>query len=258
IKRAREFFGDWKTPFAARPWLVDAGAKIPNESVFKVPRPVRSRKRRQEIAVTEFKHYLACPYRYYLKHVRELQAVDDSSRELDGATFGTLLHRVLGEFGRKTNKLRHSVSDKDILAFLTEQLNAAVKAEYGSDQRRPAICLQLEQARKRLSAFASCQAGLAREGWRIVYAESDQERELRGAFPPDKQVISLVGRIDRIDFHEGEQTIRILDYKTGDRADRPEKTHRKGDSWCDLQLPLYRHLWHQAVRLAGDCTIELG
>ena len=35
----------------------------------------------------------------------------------------------------------------------------------------------------------------------------------------------------------------MFDYKSGDRGDEPEKTHRKKNSeWVDLQLPLYRHL----------------
>ena len=36
--------------------------------------------------------------------------------------------------------------------------------------------------------------------------------------------------------------MRIIDYKTADKHDTPEKTHRKNDAWVDLQLPLYRHL----------------
>ena len=53
----------------------------------------------------------------------------------------------------------------------------------------------------------------------------------------------LVGRIDRIDFHEQSGERQILDYKTSDAGDSPEKTHRRRSSaWVDLQLPLYRHL----------------
>ena len=34
----------------------------------------------------------------------------------------------------------------------------------------------------------------------------------------------------------------VFDYKTSDTARTPEEVHRDGDTWVDLQLPLYRHL----------------
>ena len=33
-----------------------------------------------------------------------------------------------------------------------------------------------------------------------------------------------------------------VDYKTGSSVDSPEKAHRSGSNWKDLQLPLYRFL----------------
>jgi len=51
------------------------------------------------------------------------------------------------------------------------------------------------------------------------------------------------------------------DYKTADAGLGPEKTHRRGDEWIDLQLPLYRHLL-SAIALPVErqalAKIELG
>ena len=113
-----------------------------------------------------------------------------------------------------------------------------------------------------------------REGWRIVYAEEDAEEERRASdslgdadspehglwvpFSVDDQQIRLAGRIDRIDFHEVDRRIRILDYKTGDTAQTPNKTHRKDGSWIDLQLPLYKQLWSAvSLNVPRDCEVEL-
>jgi len=45
---------------------------------------------------------------------------------------------------------------------------------------------------------------------------------------------------------EGDRAWALFDYKTGDRGQGPEETHRAGKPgarvWTDLQLPLYRHL----------------
>ena len=48
----------------------------------------------------------------------------------------------------------------------------------------------------------------------------------------------------------------IFDYKSGDKGDAPEESHRKKKSeWIDLQLPLYRHL---AKNLALPAEPQLG
>ena len=53
----------------------------------------------------------------------------------------------------------------------------------------------------------------------------------------------LTGRIDRIDVNEHTGEWMILDYKSSDAGDPPERTHRdRSGAWVDLQLPLYRHL----------------
>jgi hypothetical protein len=52
----------------------------------------------------------------------------------------------------------------------------------------------------------------------------------------------LRGRIDRIDFQPSTGKWMIIDYKSSDTPSTPEKAHRRGQQWIDLQLPLYRHL----------------
>ena len=81
--------------------------------------------------VTEFRDYLACPYRYYLKHRLKLAALSDWGTELDAAGFGSLAHEVLGDFG--TSELAASMHDDDIAMFLSDSLNRHARAFFGSD-----------------------------------------------------------------------------------------------------------------------------
>jgi hypothetical protein len=77
----------------------------------------------------------------------------------------------------------------------------------------------------------------------------------------DGKPFTLQGRIDRIDYHETLRRLCVVDYKTADRGDKPQQTHRRGDDWIDLQLPLYRHLVRAAKLPTGvpiDLPIELG
>ena len=135
---------------------------------------------------------------------------------------------MLGTFGRDRRGPRHSERADDTLEYLVECLKSVSKELFGSGVGRPAVRLQLEQVRQRLAAFALRQTRLVRDGWRIIYAEDDANDKLSCLFSVDDKPVRLVGRIDRIDFHEGSRTLCILDYKTADRAMTPEKSHQNG------------------------------
>jgi hypothetical protein len=66
---------------------------------------------------------------------------------------------------------------------------------------------------------------------------------------------SIRGRIARIDHHAESGAWAVCDYKTGEQVDEPDQTHRRGRGdtrpWCDLQLPLYRHLLEHVVDAGG-------
>ena len=255
VARARKFFGKPAATATPRRLFLAPEDTVLEQSLFAVPRPEKEPHKLERISVTQFKAYLACPYRYYLRHVRNLKAVDDAGRELGGDTFGTLLHHVLSLFGRAPAEVRDSDRPQPIFEFLADQLSTQAGG-FDAKQCRPAVRLQIEQARRRLGAFAAHQAQLVRDGWRILYAEDDREERLEAPFVVDDLPIALSGRIDRIDLHEPTKTLRILDYKTADSGKSPEKTHRSKDDWIDLQLPLYRHL-SRAVPLAASSTAKI-
>jgi RecB family exonuclease len=188
--------------------------------------------------VTEFKDYLACPYRYYLRHVLGLESLADSAGELDGAAFGSLAHEVLSALGKDPEL---AAGKADVIGkFLDAQLAAAVLAQFGK-RPMPSILVQVEQLRRRLAALAQWQAGWAAQGWRIEHVEFSPA-EGKAFLLVDGQPMFLRGRIDRIDVQESSGNRTIFDYKTSDRAKTPEQAHRKKGQWIDLQLPLYRRL----------------
>jgi RecB family exonuclease len=207
------------------------------KSCFEVPKP-GTIEPITSMRVTEFKDYLACPYRYYLRHCLKLEAVRDVAEELDGGAFGTLAHQVLGEFGKSA--VAASADAEGIQRYLDEELDRQVQQTYGHAPLS-AIRVQVEQLRLRLREFANWQAAWAAQGWEIKYVEKSPE-EGKAKIDVDGQGTKLRGRIDRIDFHPATGKWMIIDYKSSDTPSTPEKAHRSNDEWIDLQLPLYRHL----------------
>ncbi|MAE62461.1 MAG: hypothetical protein CMJ49_14025, partial [Planctomycetaceae bacterium] len=196
------------------------------------------------LAVTGFRDYLACPYRFYLKYVLGLAALDDAAEELGPGPFGTLAHQVLGAFGR--SELRDATDVDRIDRFLDEQLKEAAARQYGAEPLA-AVRVQVEQLRRRLGAFAAWQAERAGQGWRIEYTEWGVSNE-GAAIVVDGEPFYVRGRIDRIDVHAGDGRRAVIDYKTSERGQSPGKAHRSADgTWVDLQLPLYSVL----LRCAG-------
>lgn len=220
--------------------------------MFEVPRPQPLPEPPTAMNVTAFKEYLACPYRFYLKRVLKLDALDDSGAELDASGFGTLLHDVLEEFGQDQEARAWKDPDK-ILLMLQAILDGMVRERHGLHPV-PAVSVQVEQIRYRLKNFAEWQADWVKQGWRIKYTETNDFRE-----PPylevDGKPMYLRARIDRIDYNAKKKEWYILDYKSGEAGDSPDKIHRPDGEWQDLQLPLYREL---ARFLGVEGKIRLG
>ena len=208
------------------------------------PPPVDQIDLPRTMAVTAFRTYLACPYRFYLQHVLHLSVIDDTADELTPGSFGTVAHHVLNTFGR--SDLAASTDVAPIRRFLNEQLDDLALKRFGVDPL-PAVRVQIAQLRRRLDAFAEWQAERAATGWRIEHTEWGVSGE-GVAFDVDGEPMLLRGRIDRIDVHESDGRRAVIDYKTSENPAAPNNAHRRGDgTWTDLQLPLYRVL----LRLCG-------
>lgn len=216
----------------------------------------------EALSVTEFRLYLQCPYRWLLARRLRLESVEDTAVELDPAQFGTLVHAVLERFGRDADLVRCADEDT-IRSAIGDLLDDEARRLLGGDPLVD-VQLQVERARARLDAFASHQAAMVRDGWRIVHSELSLRDIPMAIDGEDPQPINM--KVDRIDVHVATGRLRVLDYKTS--RDPPDKAHRRPraaaprDRWTDLQLPLYRHLLPRSDAGAGleasEAEIEVG
>jgi len=246
VTAARTFFAPQQPETAA--------ASTPAASArLVVPRPPAGPVVVASMRVTEFKDYLACPYRYWLRHRLRLAHASDDALELGAADFGTLIHECLDRFAKRDDLA--SCTDGVALAEgLSRILDTFVRFRYGP-QAAPAVAVQAELARRRLTFFAHAQARRATEGWRIHLTEhhvKDATLDVDGT--PTK----LSARIDRIDHHPETGRWQVLDYKTSARSKTPEESHRRAGAWVDLQLPLYRHLLGEVPGIGDHNLVDVG
>lgn len=201
-----------------------------------------------QVGVTALHEWLQCPFRFYLRHVLGMAAVDPEKNELDALDFGVLCHAALEAMGREAG-LRDCADAAVLRQFLLAELERHARARYGEALALPLI-IQLESARQRLGRAAEVQAAERAAGWVIVQVEKKFTLEIGG--------LKVRGKIDRIDRHAETGAVRVLDYKTSDQPAAPRDKHfrapRDGETpppwavldfngrprmWADLQLPLY-------------------
>lgn len=207
------------------------------------PRPAPPRTPLVEMSVSAFADYLACPYRFHLRHVLKLEEQSDAGTEMDPRLFGILLHDCLAAFAR--SEAAQWADAPAVAEHLRARLVSQSRERFGASPSRT-LQVQVRQAERRLDAFAAWQAQSVRDGWTLQPDLS--EKELTVCLVVDDVPFTVKGRVDRVDYHAGSDQYRILDYKTGDAGKDPDTKHRaRGTSpdagqWTDLQLPLYRCL----------------
>ncbi len=251
--RARRLFGDPEETQAS--YAPTISFQLKAAPPHPTPQPDLRR-----ISVTQFRDYLQCPFRFYLKHVLRMEPYEEKS-EMDALDFGILVHHALRRMAE--SDIQRCGRVNELSDFLCSEAEDWRARRFGNSIPLQ-VGAQLNAAKNRLRAAARKQVELVKEGWEILEAEYRVEREITG--------LTVVGQIDRIDRNRQTGDIRILDYKTSDTATEPERFHLapvledtpefarievegKGKRWLDLQLPLYLLLLPEEDRFSGDVKV---
>ncbi|BCU77299.1 PD-(D/E)XK nuclease family protein [Luteolibacter sp. LG18] len=203
-QRVKTLFREIEPPDAGLAWTLE------DEWKWR-PRVIRDTPR---LSVTAFADYLACPFRFYLKHVVGMQSPEPERVEWNARDFGNIAHNVLENWARDEDAKEFSKTEA-IEEWVHADLDRQVRERFGP--RPPlAIRIQVESLRRRLSWFSRIQACERAQGWHIEEVEKKFEVPIGD--------IVLIGRVDRIERHDDGRR-RVLDYKTG-HVDSIESAHR--------------------------------
>lgn len=211
----------------------------------------------ESLPVTAFRQYLACPFRFYLRYGLKMESLERSKLEWDARDFGMIAHHALQKLA-EDDPLRDSTDEARIAEALQAFADEAIQRHFGTSLPLP-LEIQRESLRQRLRAWSAHEAASRRAGWCILPGGVE--------WSPDKEDdrfrlggLRITGKIDRIEQHRETGALRVIDFKTSDRAETPDRAHRRqlrkdADDdlppwaefehdgkrwfWCDLQLPLY-------------------
>ena len=215
------------------------------------------RETKPRLSATSLRDWLACPFRFYLKHTAAMAKPEPERVEWNQRDFGNVAHAVLETWGRDPEARDFSKSEA-LEAWFSRELDSVVASWFGANPPL-AVRIQTESLRQRLAWLARVQAHHRASGWQVI----EVEHKFELAFGNH----TVVAKIDRIDRNRHDGTLRVIDYKTGKvenvlrshlrkitanshrPAHLPEKTaawfHTTEGSkpadylWHNLQLPLY-------------------
>jgi hypothetical protein len=193
----------------------------------------------QTLSVQSICRYERSPFEFFLFDVLKLEEAEGYREDLEVKMCGTLFHEVaakLSEYSIK-NLSNHRASFEEIQAFLHAEFQKLVQLRF-PENTRAIIKLQLQQIQMRLDLLAEVEA--TSSGTILQTEFPITKNYLFKDFPIlySNQSIQIKGRIDRIEYHEQEKILKIIDLKTGN-PDTFMTSVVTRKELTDLQLPLY-------------------
>jgi len=221
------------------------------------------------MSVTGFAAYLRDPFEFLLERRLHWEAPQPFTMEMDPLMFGDLAHRVLQSLNQSDTGSALTTAE-DIFAFLEKEVNDLMLQLFGGDLNVP-LQIQGNSLLERLRAASGIIARERQGGWmpyRVEWAFHDET---------DFQIdgVCIRGKIDLLEVNSQSGEYRIIDYKTSEKSEAPERVHlqklnsssrepmfaetdfnvgNKSYRWKDLQLPLYQMAVEKSLGVRPGCA----
>ncbi len=201
-------------------------------------------------SATRLSTFTACPYRHFARYILELK--ERKEFKLEPLDLGNFYHSVLDALLKKLNADKKdfaTVSDNDLIKLLKVQIEKVIKDSaflshfvnhrcYNEFIVQTA-CDTLERcvlAIAQMVGAGSFRPKLSEVSFGRVRESHDTIGEYEIALADDR-MLSLAGKIDRLDFAdiEGVQTALVFDYKRSSTSFNFSKFYHG----LDMQLPIY-------------------
>lgn len=176
---------------------------------------------------TGLENYAACPFRFFLRNVLGVGALDDPTEleRMSGRDVGVLVHAVLERFidergiqAAKQPDEPWSVDDRRRLLEIAEEEAAAFRAE-GRTGRPLLWEVQWHNLRRQLIAILDADEAQRRDDGMVPVAVEHRfgvdDSEPVTLDLGDGRTVAFRGIIDRVDRSVDGRKLRVVDYKTG-------------------------------------------
>lgn len=225
--------------------MVESGQKISQltlqagqSSISSTPKPIKKTTEVMEIMKNRFSlltptainRYMRCPLQFYYNYVGGIAEPDDNDDDtIDNRLFGNIFHSAAEKTYRKLMEKSHHISSADLKLLIKSKVDIeravdeAMKEEYFKIKDKKAQLPELnglqlinrEVIITYLTRLLEIDSKLT--SFEIIGLETEVTEDIEITNGNNHFTTKIGGRIDRLDKIEidGEQRIRVVDYKTG-------------------------------------------
>ena len=221
--------------------LVESSSEVFNCDDSRLPEPARQPAPEipeglipQRVSASSYQRLINCPYQYFGADGLRLKPLEELSDELKKSDYGERIHLILQVFhnghdryGKAFTQTLTAGNRNDAEAYLTELSEKIFFADMTDNVLHRSW---LYRWKKHIPAYISWQIQ-QQSDWHFYLSEKSLETDLDIS---DTESIKIVGRIDRIDNSNENNTHAIIDYKTGKTAKQDDV-----DAGENVQLSTY-------------------
>ncbi len=179
------------------------------------------------LSASAWQSLVACPYRFFARHVLMLSELEAVPEEMDKRDYGQLVHSILHAFHTRHPRLADTPRET-----LLEALMRLGREVFAPHQHAAYLTVGwLLRWERRLPAYLDWALEREAQGYRWQAGEVELRRDLTLS---SGDVITLHGYADRID--AGPKGLAVLDYKARSRDSLRRSLQRLGE---DVQLSFY-------------------
>lgn len=203
-------------------------------------------------SISQLETYTACPFRYFLERVLNIEIAEEPDEQMEAIELGSLLHAILFEFYvrireenivirncsdavfEKVKKMIFKIAEKHVSNIIQDSPFAFYEEEkiFGINSNKEDSLLfrfllnERNDKTGRDPAFFEVSFGVRND---------EYDPMLYSAKPLQYENVKIRGLVDRVDIDKNKKTFEVVDYKSGGK--KVSKTEiEKGTS---LQLPVY-------------------
>ncbi|MEN3323663.1 PD-(D/E)XK nuclease family protein [Mariniflexile soesokkakense] len=174
--------------------------------------------------------YIRNPIDFYYQKILKIKEHDDVEETVAANTLGTVIHNTLEDFYKP---LIGSFITAEIIKNLKSQIEEKVSFHFKNEYKEGEITkgknlIVFEIAKRYVSNFLDLEIQDLKAGNQIKIIAIEANNEVMVDIPELNFPIKLVGKVDRVDEHNG--ITRIIDYKTG----RVEQNQVEIVNWEEL------------------------
>lgn len=181
------------------------------------------------LSPTAINTYLRCPLRYYYKYECELAEPEkDDEETIDNLSFGNIFHEASQSLYERLMFKSRQILKSDIEELLKQRVDIeravdeSMKKELNVTDLSPSSLNGLQLINREVLIHYLCQL-LTIDHELAPFSIIGLETDVKGPLQTPHIRTTIGGRIDRLDriVKDGQERIRVIDYKTGSRAVKP-------------------------------------